>query len=169
MGDVARERGIDPADRALGLVHAGGAGLGSFNMDDDDIATLMRQPWTMTSSDGGLTPMGRGVPHPRFYGAYPRKIRKYVREDGVVDLPTAIRSMTSLPTTVFSMPNRGVIRVGAVADIVVFDFEGIIDRATYLDPHQLSEGIEWVFVNGGVAIQRGRFTEDLHGIVLRRN
>ncbi len=169
MGDIARERGIDPADLALELVQAGGAGLVSFNMDDDDIATLMRQPWTMTSSDGGLTPMGRGVPHPRFYGTYPRKIRKYVREDGVVDLATAIRSMTSLPTTVFSMPDRGVIRVGAVADIVVFDFEGITDRATYLDPHQLSEGVEWVFVNGGVAIQRGRFTEDLHGMVLRRN
>ncbi len=169
MGDIARERGIDPADLALELVQAGGAGLVSFNMDDDDIATLMRQTWTMTSSDGGLTPMGRGVPHPRFYGTYPRKIRKYVREDGVVDLATAIRSMTSLPTTVFGMPDRGVIRAGAVADIVVFDFEGIIDRATYLDPHQLSEGIEWVFVNGGVAMERGEFTTELHGTVLRRN
>ncbi len=169
MGDIARERGIGPADLALELVQTGGAGLVSFNMDDDDIATLMRQPWTMTSSDGGLIPMGRGVPHPRFYGTYPRKIRKYVREDGVVDLATAIRSMTSLPTTVFSMPNRGVIRAGAVADIVVFDFEDITDRATYVDPHQLSEGVDWVFVNGGVAIQRGRFTEDLHGMVLRRN
>ncbi len=113
--------------------------------------------------------MGRGVPHPRYYGTYPRKIRKYVREDGVVDLATAIRSMTSLPTTVFSMPDRGVIRTGAVADLVVFDFERITDRATYADPHQLSEGVEWVFVNGGVAMQRGRITEDLHGMVLRRN
>ncbi|MFB3069418.1 MAG: amidohydrolase family protein, partial [Gemmatimonadales bacterium] len=169
MGDIARERGIEAADLALELVQSGGAGLVSFNMNDDDIATLMRQSWTMTSTDGGLTPMGRGVPHPRYYGTYPRKIRKYVREDGVVDLATAIRSMTSLPTTVFSMPDRGVIRTDAVADLVVFDFERITDRATYADPHQLSEGVEWVFVNGGVAMQRGEFTTELHGTVLRRN
>ena len=169
MGDIARERGIGAVDLALELVQTGGAGLVSFNMNDDDIATLMRQSWTMTSTDGGLTPMGRGVPHPRYYGTYPRKIRKYVREDGIVDLATAIRSMTSLPTTVFSMPDRGVVRTGAVADLVVFDLERITDRATYADPHQLSEGVEWVFVNGGVAMQRGRITEDLHGMVLRRN
>ena len=169
MGAIARERGIGPADLALELVQAGGAGLVSFNMDEADIATLMGQPWTMTSTDGGLTPMGRGVPHPRYYGTYPRKIRKYVREDGVLDLAMAIRSMTSLPATVFSMPDRGVIRVGAIADIVVFDFERITDRATYSDPHQLSEGVEWVFVNGGVAMQAGAFTDSLHGVVLRRN
>ncbi len=169
MGDIARKRGIAPADLALELVQVGGAGLVSFNMDEDDIATLMRQPWMMTSTDGGLTQMGRGVPHPRFYGTYPRKIRKYVREDGVVDLVTAIRSMTSLPAIVFGIQDRGAIRVGAVADIVVFDFEGITDRATYSDPHQLSEGVEWVFVNGGVAMQHGEFTTELHGTVVRRN
>ena len=80
----------------------------------------------------------------------------------------AIRSMTSLPAIVFGIQDRGAIRVGAVADIVVFDFERITDRATYSDPHQLSEGVEWVFVNGGVAMQRGEFTTELHGTVLRR-
>jgi N-acyl-D-amino-acid deacylase len=169
MDEVARERGMEPADLALQLLQAGGAGLVSFNMDENDIATLMRQPWTMTSSDGGLTEMGRGVPHPRFYGTFPRKIRKYVGEDAVMDLPAAIRSMTSLPASVFGMPDRGVIREGAVADLVVFDLDRFVDKATYGDPHQFSEGVEYVFVGGRMAVERGEFKAELHGRVLARN
>jgi N-acyl-D-aspartate/D-glutamate deacylase len=169
MEEVARDRGMESADLALQLLQAGGAGLVSFNMDEDDIAALMRQPWTMTSSDGGLTEMGRGVPHPRFYGTFPRKIRKYVGEEGVMDLPAAIRSMTSLPAAVFGMPDRGVIREGAVADFVVFDLERFVDKATYRDPHQFSEGVEYVFVGGRMAVERGEFNTELYGSVLTRN
>ena len=169
MEAVAQERGVEPTELALQLLEAGGAGLVNFNMDAGDIAALMRQPWTMTSSDGGLTAMGQGVPHPRFYGTFPRKIRKYVREDGVLELTAAIRSMTSLPASVFGMTDRGVVRVGAIADVVVFDLERFVDKATYTDPHQLAEGVVYVFVNGQVAVERGEFGVELHGNVLTLN
>jgi N-acyl-D-amino-acid deacylase len=166
LRQVADERRLDAIELAMELVPGEGPGIVSFNMSPADVALLMRQPWTMTSSDGGLGPMGEGVPHPRAYGTYPRKIRKYVVEDGVVDLATAIRSMTSLPATVFRLPDRGVLREGAVADVVVFDLETIGDRATYEQPHQLAEGMVHVLVNGGVALEGRRFTGSRDGRVL---
>jgi N-acyl-D-aspartate/D-glutamate deacylase len=128
-------------------------------MNEDDIAHIMRQDFTMTSSDGGLVAASEGKPHPRFYGTYPRKIARYVRERGVVSLPHAIRSMTSLPATVFGIADRGSLREGAWADIVVFDLESFRDRATYHDPHQLAEGAVHVLVNGqmtGPGVLAGR-------------
>ena len=130
--------------------------------------TLMAQPWTMTSSDGDLVPMGQGVPHPRSYGAFPRKIRLYVLEKGTIPLESAIRSMTSLPAEVYKMPDRGVLRAGAAADVVVFDLERVRDTAEYTDPHQLAEGMVWVFVNGQAAIRDGTFEDVRAGRVLRK-
>ncbi|NIM49495.1 MAG: amidohydrolase family protein [Gemmatimonadales bacterium] len=163
---VADERGMEPADLAIELTKAGGAGLVSFNMTDADVETLMRQRWTMTSSDGGLVPMGRGIPHPRYYGTFPRKIRRYVIEKGVLDLPSAVRSMTTLPATVFRLTDRGVVRPGAVADLVVFDLEQLTDKATYDDPHHLCEGMVYVLVNGELAIDGEEFTGAMVGRVL---
>jgi len=168
LQEVAAERGVHPADLALDLLEAGGATLVSFNMDPGDVADLMRQPWTMTCSDGSITRMGEGVPHPRWYGTFPRKIRKYVLEEGVLGLPTAVRSGTSLSAGVMGMADRGVIREGAIADIVVFDLDRLRDKATYDDPHQLSEGMVYVMVNGVLAIDGGVFTDTLSGRVLRR-
>jgi N-acyl-D-amino-acid deacylase len=169
LEQVARARGGDPAEVALDLILAGGGpGVVSFNMDEDDIRTLMRQPWMMTGSDGTLVPMGSGVPHPRAYGSYPRKIRRYVLEQEVVDIGFAIRSMTSLPATVFRVADRGLLREGAIADIVIFDLERIQDRATYDAPHQLSEGMIHVFVNGRLAVEAERVTADRLGQVLNR-
>jgi N-acyl-D-aspartate/D-glutamate deacylase len=122
----------------------------------------------MTGSDGTLVPMGEGVPHPRAYGTYPRKLRRYVVEQGVVDLATAIRSMTALPAAVFRMRDRGQIRPGALADIVVFDLARVRDRATYSEPHQLAEGMVHVLVNGKLAMDNGRFTNVRSGRVLSR-
>jgi N-acyl-D-amino-acid deacylase len=166
MQAVADERGLVPVDLVVELLRAGGASLVSFNMLEDDIATLMRQPWTMTSSDGSITQSGRGVPHPRWYGTFPRKIRKYVIEDGVIDLETAIRSMTSLSAGVMGLPDRGVIRTGAIADIVVFDLERLRDLATFQDPHHYCEGMVFVLVNGELAIDGGEFTDVMGGRVL---
>ena len=127
---VAQAAGVDPIEMAARLLKRGGASFVSFNMNPRDVETLMRQPWTMTSTDGDLVPMGEGVPHPRGYGTYPRKLRLYVQEKGVIDLAQAVRSMTSLPAAVFRVRDRGEIRAGAFADLVVFDLEQVRDLAT---------------------------------------
>ncbi|MCA9738371.1 MAG: amidohydrolase family protein [Gemmatimonadota bacterium] len=166
LSDLATERGRPALDVALDLIEGGSASIVSFNMSEDDVRAFMVQPWTMTSSDGDLVPMNEGVPHPRSYGAFPRKIRRYVVEEGVVDLPQAIHSMTGLPAQVFGIPDRGRIEPGLMADVVVFDLSAVRDAATYTQPHQLAEGMVHVFVNGRPAIQDGRFTGGLHGEVL---
>jgi N-acyl-D-amino-acid deacylase len=160
---LAAGRKKSPEEIALDLLANGGAGLVSFNMTENDIDLIMRQPYTMTSTDGDLVPMGQGKPHPRAYGTFPRKLRVFVRERGVIDLPAAIRSMTSLTATVFGMKDRGVLRPGAWADIVVFDPAKITDKATYQDPHQLSEGIVYALVNGELVRDNNKFTSALPG------
>jgi N-acyl-D-amino-acid deacylase len=165
---VAVRRRLDPIGTAMQIIRAGSAGIVSFNMHPDDIATLMRQEWMMTASDGTLVPMGEGVPHPRGNGTYPRKLRRYVVEERVIGLGAAVRSMTGLPAAVFRMPERGQLREGSIADVVVFDLSQYRDRATYSDPHQLAEGMVHVIVNGVPAIDGGRFTGSLSGTVLRR-
>ncbi len=167
LAELAEQRNMEPVDVALGLLDAGGAGLVSFNMSDLDIENIMSKDYTMTCSDGGLVPLGQGKPHPRFYGTFPRKIRRFVLERGVVTLPHAIRSMTSLVATVHGFEGRGLLREGAWADVVVFDLERIRDRATYQDPHQLCEGMVHVLVNGKLAVRDGQFTGELAGVVLR--
>ena len=168
LAQVAEARGLQPVDAAAQLIRGGDAGIVSFNMHPLDVATLMRQPWTMTCTDGDLTPMGEGVPHPRNYGAFPRKIRKYVVEDGVLDLAAAIRSMTSLPAGVFRLDDHGLLRAGAAADLVVFDLARVRDVATFENPHQLAEGMAYVIVNGQVAIDGGNRTSAMSGRVPTR-
>jgi len=120
----------------------------------------------MTCTDGDLVPFGQGKPHPRGNGAFARKIRVYVNERGAIDLAFAIRSMTSLPASVFGLKDRGVLRPGAWADVLVFDPVRVRDAATYLEPHQLSEGMEYVLVNGVIAKDGGSFTGKLAGRVV---
>jgi N-acyl-D-amino-acid deacylase len=167
ISDLAAAANLDPEEYVLTLLERGDAGLISFNMSEDDIALIMRQPWTMTCTDGDLQPMTEGKPHPRAYGAFPRKLARYVRERGIVSLPFAIRSMTSLPADVFGLRDRGVLRVGAFADVVVFDADLVRDTATYEDPHQIAEGLDTILVNGRVVRQRGTFGNTLSGRVLR--
>ena len=166
LEQIARMWRKSPEEAALDLLVRGGASLVSFNMTDNDIDHIMKQPWTMTSTDGGLSPMGVGKPHPRGYGAFPRKLRMYVRERHVVDWPFAIRSMTSLPASVFGLKDRGVIREGAWADIVVINPAQVADKATYTEPHQLSVGIDTIVINGKIARRDGTFATALAGRVL---
>jgi N-acyl-D-aspartate/D-glutamate deacylase len=135
-------------------------------MHERDIEEIMKRPYTMTSTDGDLVPMGEGKPHPRAYGAFPRKLRLYVRERGVIDWPFAIRSMTHLPAMVFGLKDRGQLRVGAWADVLIFDPERVRDKATYEDPHQLSEGVDTIVVNGKIVRDEGTFTRTLAGQVV---
>lgn len=167
LAQVAAARREDPIEAALALLARGAAGVVSFNMDSTDIHTLMRQPWTMTASDGDLVPMGEGVPHPRAYGTFPRKLRHYAMDRRVVGLEQALRSMTSLPAAVYRVRDRGTLRPGAFADLVILDPTRLRDRATYTRPHQLAEGVAYVLVNGVVAVEGGRATADRGGRVLR--
>jgi N-acyl-D-amino-acid deacylase len=165
---IARERIVEPVDLAIDLIKAGGATIISFTINEPDIRAFMIQPWTMTCSDGELVALGDGAAHPRSYGPYPRKIRRYVVEEKLLTLEQAIHSMTGLPATVFRLRDRGVIRPGAIADLAIFDLAAIRDRATYQQPHQLSEGMRHVFVNGRAALADGRVTESRNGRVLSR-
>lgn len=166
LSDLAEGWGLEPIDAALRLLDAGGAGLVSFNMSEEDIAHIMTREWTMASSDGGLVPAGEGRPHPRFYGAFPRRIARYVRERGVLTLAEAVRGMTSLPATVFRMHDRGQVAPGRIADLLVVDIEEFGDAATYQNPHALAEGIVHALVAGVFAIENGETTGALAGQVL---
>ncbi len=168
LADVALDGELDPISATIELLRQGSPSIVSFNMDEDDVRLLMAKPWTMTASDGGLVPMGEGVPHPRNYGTFPRKIRQYVLEEGTIDLSFAIRSMTSLPASVYRIRERGLVREGMIADIVVFDLERLQDPASFTDPHRLAEGVVHLFVNGEAAVLDGQFTGALAGEVLRR-
>ena len=168
LEEIAKSRGVEPEQAATDIVLAGGASIVSFNMSEDDIERIMRQPWTMGSSDGGLVAPGASQPHPRNNGAMPRRIARYVRERGAVTLEHAIRSMTSLPAHVFGFTGRGEIREGAFADVLIFDAAKIADRATYQSPHQMAEGVDWVIVNGQIARREGEFTGVRAGRVLRK-
>ena len=168
LADVAAEAGEDPIETTIRLLDIGGAGVVSFNMHEDDVERLMRQPWIMTASDGDLPVFGEGVPHPRSYGTFPRKLGHYARDLGVVDVGTAIRSMTHLPAQVYGLTDRGMIREGMAADLVVFDLAAINDPATFTEPHQYGEGMVHVLVNGEFGVRDGEFTGERAGRVLKR-
>ena len=167
LEEVAEDRGQDPVDAAFEMIRDGESpGIISFNMHEDDIGRLMRQEWTLTSTDGSLPAFGEGSPHPRGYGAFPRKLRKYVVEREVVDLPFAIRSMTGASAEAFRLGDRGALETGRIADLVVFDLALVNDPADFMEPHQYSEGMLYVMVGGALAIDGGDFTDALAGRIL---
>ncbi len=168
LEDVAAERALHPLDAALESIGEGDASVVSFSMNEGDVAAFMARPWTMTASDGALPEWRVGAPHPRAYGTFPRRLRAYALGRGAASLRAALRSMTSLPADVFGLECRGKLVPGAIADLAVFDPETVRDRATYADPHRLSEGMVHVFVNGTAAIRDGAFTGARAGRVLRR-
>ena len=133
-----------------------------------DVENYMRQMYTATSTDAGVILQTRAGQHPRYFGTYPRKLAYYVRERGVISLPFAIRSSTGLPAQIIGLTDRGVIREGAAADLVIFDFETVQDRATILSPGELPEGIPYVMVNGEFTVDNGTLTRRLPGRVLDR-
>ena len=166
LAQVGKATGKPADETAMDLLLKGDGSLVSFNMTESDIELIMRQPFTMTCTDGDLVPFGQGKPHPRGNGAFARKIRVYVNERGTIDLPFAIRSMTSLPAGVFGLKDRGTLRPGSWADVLIFDPARVRDAATYLEPHQLSEGMEYVLVNGVVEKDGDAFTGKLAGRVV---
>lgn len=167
LQQIADARGVSPTQVAVDILMGGGASIVSFNMSETDVALFMRQPWTMMGSDGDLSLPGPSRPHPRGHGAFARKLAVYVRERHVQAIEDAVRAMTSLPARVFGLIDRGDLRPGAVADVVLFDPATIQDRATYEDPLAMATGVQWVLVNGQVAVANGAPTGLLAGQVLR--
>jgi N-acyl-D-amino-acid deacylase len=145
---------------------AGGASMVYHFMSDADVAAIMRHPMVAIASDAGNITPGQGVPHPRGYGDNARVLATYVREQHVITLEEAIRKMTSLPAAHFRFADRGVLRAGAFADIVVFNPATIADRATYASPHASPTGIATVIVNGVVTVKAGVHTNARAGQVL---
>ncbi len=142
-----------------------------FCMDEADIESIMRHPQTIIASDGRAVAtygeLHKGSPHPRYYGAFPRVLGKYVREDKVLPLETAIKKMTSMPAGVMNLQDRGTLAVDMVADITVFDPETICDLATYENPHQYSQGIDKVIISGAVVIDQGKHTGRMMGQIIK--
>jgi N-acyl-D-amino-acid deacylase len=174
IADIAKELKKDPADTAFDLVMQGKTGrvLAIYHMmSEQDIETALKFPWTGIGSDAGtaLTLGGDdalGLPHPRSYGNFPRVIARYVRETHTLTLEDAIRKMTSWPATRMRIADRGLIREGIWADVVVFDYDKIQDRSTYEHPDITPDGIDYVLVNGQVVIDHGKHTGARPGKIL---
>jgi N-acyl-D-amino-acid deacylase len=136
-------------------------------MGEADIERIMRYPYTAVGSDGGVQELGSGNPHPRSYGTNARVLSEYVRVRGVLTLPEAIRRMTSLPAQTFRLRDRGLVREGMAADLVVFDPERVEDKATFAKPHQYSQGFDFVLVNGKIEVDEGQVTNARGGGIVR--
>jgi N-acyl-D-amino-acid deacylase len=161
--DVSRQLGKTPVEAAIDVVLLGGAGVTSFNMSEEDIEYFMKRPYVMTASDGDVVEFGRGLPHPRSYGTFVRKIRLYALEKKVITLEQAIRASSGLPAETLGLKKRGFLKQGLAADLVVFDPKSVADQATYTRPHQYAAGILCVLVNGKVEVEKGTFTGALGG------
>ncbi|MEM6633966.1 MAG: D-aminoacylase [Bacteroidota bacterium] len=157
------------AKLVLDIQEAGGASAIYHAMDDQDVDRIMVHPQTMIASDGRLARWQEGHPHPRWYGTFPRVLGHYVREKELLPLETAIHKMTGLPASLLNLDDRGYLTVGFKADIVIFDPQTVIDKATFEKPHQYPEGIRYVFCNGVLKVDQGRFQPGGGGKVLRRN
>jgi N-acyl-D-aspartate/D-glutamate deacylase len=167
LATLAREKNCSAVDLVLEIQQHGGAKMVNFGMQEADVQTIMKLPFVATASDGGCCVPDDTVPHPRNYGCFPRKIGRYAIEQGVVSLPAAIRSATGLPADIFGFEQRGYLREGYFADVVVFDPRTFRDTATFEKPHQYATGVRYLFVNGRLAIDHGQVTGQLAGRALR--
>ncbi|MFC2160724.1 amidohydrolase family protein [Acidobacteriota bacterium] len=172
IATLAEDNGITDIDMVIKLQlegfanRRGGARLRSFSMSEIDIEAFYTQPWTATSTDGRIALPTDGPVHARYYGTFPRKIRHYAMDRKVLTVENAIRSSTSLPAQIIGLRDRGLIQKGYHADIVVFDPLNIRDTATFFEPHQYAEGIDFVLVNGIFVVENGDLTWEKPGIVI---
>jgi len=171
LAEIAAARGRsssfeDAAETAMEIVAKGGASAIFHAINEDDLVRILKDPLTMIASDGGVEIPGRGVPHPRSYGTFARVLGVYVREKRALSLEDAIRKMTSLPAQRLGLHDRGLLRPGMKADIVIFDPARVRDRATFADPHQYAEGVSFVIVNGTIVLDDGKMTEARPGRAL---
>jgi N-acyl-D-aspartate/D-glutamate deacylase len=165
---LARAEKKKPADIVLAIERLGGAQVVDFSMNEEDVRLIMKQSWVATASDGSaMTPTPGLMPHPRVFGCFARKLGRYAIEDGILKLPEAVRSATGLPADILHLPDRGYLKSGYFADVVVFDPRTYRDRATYEQPQRYADGVRYLFVNGRLAIDEGKATNVLAGRALR--
>jgi N-acyl-D-aspartate/D-glutamate deacylase len=170
LADLAQHTGKSPFDAISDLMLEEDGHIGQFVLDvtgEAGLKQLVSRPDIAFITDAN--DFGKGKPHPAAYGSFPRVLGSYVREQSVIDLPEAVRRMTSLPASILGLKDRGVLREGAWADIVVFDPERIADRTTLTDPRNKPDGITAVLVNGEVVCCKGKLTGSLPGHILRKN
>jgi len=161
LAQIATERKESPIDAALEILKAGGSSVASFNMKESDIEAFMREPWVMTCSDGSTG-------HPRKYGTFPRKFHEYVFTRHVISLEAAVRSSTSLTAETLGLKDRGLLKAGYFADVLVFDPKTYNERATYVEPEVLATGVRFLAVNGKLAVDNGELQPVLAGRALTR-
>lgn len=170
---LAQRWGIEPVDALFRLLVEEGCGVGMihFTISEDDVETVIRDPWVMVGSDATARalsgPMATGKPHPRTFGTFPRVLAHYVRERGVLTLEEAVRKMTGLPAQTLGLTDRGRVAEGFRADLTLFDPDNVRDASTFDAPYALSEGVPYVFVNGVAVVNEGTVTGDLPGRCLR--
>jgi dihydroorotase/N-acyl-D-amino-acid deacylase len=158
------------AETMLDLQRQGGCAAIYHALDERDVERILGYPFTMIASDGEIPLHGEGVPHPRSYGTFARVLGRYVRERKLLTLEGAVRKMTSLPAWRLGLRDRGLLKAGMKADLVVFDAAAIADRATFLNPRQHAAGVRHVFVNGKPVVLDGRITGQRPGrVLLHRN
>lgn len=172
LKDFAARKGLPPtpetgAQLVLDVMKNGGANAIYHVLDEQDVLRIMAHPQTIVASDGRLSHPGDGHPHPRAYGTFPRVLGEYVRLQHVLPLEVAVHKMTGMPAARLGLTDRGVLRVGAMADVVVFDANTVKDVATFTEPHQYPVGIETVIVNGTIAVQDSKPTGVKSGRVLQ--
>ncbi len=173
LSEIARSWKQDPYEAMFDFILKDSSRTSriKFSMHEEDLRLAMGQPWTSFCTDAGARatdgPLFEGKPHPRAYGSFPRVLSRYVREAKLFSLEDAIRKMTSLPANRVGLRDRGVLKPGMFADVVVFDPNSVRDKATFEDPHQYSEGIEYVFVNGTAVWENGKFLGNFPGRAIR--
>src|SRR5262249_20219494 len=145
----------------------GGAQIVKFDMSEEDVRLIRKQDFVATASDGSSQVPSQTVPHPRSYGCFARKIGRYALGEKIITLEHAIRSASGLPADILKLPKRGYLKPGYFADVVVLDPMNYIDRATFDQPHQYATGVQYLFVNGKLAIDQGKYKGVLAGKVSR--
>ena len=169
LTSIAKEEGRNPYEVVFDLVAEEGwsTGMIIFSMAEEDIERIMKCPFTMFGSDG-VPNFGASRVHPRFAGTFPRVLGRYVREKGILCLEEAVRKMTSLPAQTFRLGQKGILKEGWDADIVIFDPKAVADKATFEAPQEKPDGIPYVFVNGRTVVEQGKVTGEPAGTVLRK-
>ena len=159
--------------RKLLIDENGSVSMCGFGMSEENTSRILSHPLCMVASDASARAtygkLSEGSPHPRSYGTFPRFLSRYVRQNNIIALPEAIRKITSFPAETLGISNRGVIATGKMADVVCFDYKNIIDKSDYVDPHQYSQGVQYVVVNGELVIDKSEHTGKLPGQILRKS